>query len=93
MSNSLDPDQSRYFVKPGLVPNCLHRLSADDTSRQSKCTGLYPNILGKGFCVKLGKTILEEVKYMKRPVLEYFIHKKICCGYSFGDFFNEHHIK
>ena len=35
MSNSLDPDQARRFVGPGLVPNCLQRLLADDTSRQS----------------------------------------------------------
>ena len=34
MSNSLDPDQARHFVGPDLDPNCLRRLSADDTSRQ-----------------------------------------------------------
>ena len=34
MSNSLDPDQARQFVGPDLGPNCLPRLSADDTSRQ-----------------------------------------------------------
>ena len=31
MSNSLDPDQARQFVGPDLGPNCLPRLSADDT--------------------------------------------------------------
>ena len=35
MSNSLDLDQARHFVGPDLVPNCLQRLSADDTCRQS----------------------------------------------------------
>ena len=35
MSNSLDPDQARRFVGPDLGPNCLQRLSADDTIRQS----------------------------------------------------------
>ena len=35
MSNSLDPDQARHFVGPDLGTNCLQRLSADDTSRQS----------------------------------------------------------
>ena len=30
MSNSLDPDP---FVGPDLGPNCLSRLSADDTGR------------------------------------------------------------
>ena len=34
MSNSLDPDQARHFVGPDLGPNCLQRLSADNTSRQ-----------------------------------------------------------
>ena len=33
VSNSLDPDQARPYVGPDLVPNCLQRLSADDTSR------------------------------------------------------------
>ena len=30
----LDPDQARHNVRPDLGPNCLQRLSADDTSRQ-----------------------------------------------------------
>ena len=34
MSNSFDPDQARRFVGPDLGPNCLPRLSADDTGRQ-----------------------------------------------------------
>ena len=32
VSNSLDPDQARHYVGPDLDPNCLQRLSADDTS-------------------------------------------------------------
>ena len=28
MSNSLDPDQAKHFVRPDLGPNCLQRLSA-----------------------------------------------------------------
>ena len=35
MSNSLDPDQARHFVRPDLGPNYLQKLSADDTSRQN----------------------------------------------------------
>ena len=31
VSNSLDPDQVRHYVGPDLGPNCLRRLSADDT--------------------------------------------------------------
>ena len=30
VSNSLDRDQDRRSVGPGLGPNCLQRLSADD---------------------------------------------------------------
>ena len=41
MSNSLDPDQARHFVGPDLGPNCLHRLSADDFSRQRVNTHLF----------------------------------------------------
>ena len=34
MSNSLDPDQAQRIVGPDLGPNCLPKLSADDTGRQ-----------------------------------------------------------
>ena len=34
VSNSLDPDQARQKVGPDLGPNCLLRLSADDTRKQ-----------------------------------------------------------
>ena len=33
VSNRLNPDQARLMVGPDLDPNCLQRLSADDTSR------------------------------------------------------------
>ena len=33
VSNSSDPDQAQLFVGPDLDPNCLKRLSADETSR------------------------------------------------------------
>ena len=33
MSNSLDPDKARHFVGPDPSPNCMQRLSADDTRR------------------------------------------------------------
>ena len=32
VSNSFDPDQDRHSVGPDLCPNCLQRLSADNTS-------------------------------------------------------------
>ena len=31
VSDSLDLDQARHFVGPDLGPNCLQKLSADDT--------------------------------------------------------------
>ena len=33
VSNSLDPDYARCLIEPNLGPNCLQRLSADDTSK------------------------------------------------------------
>ena len=36
MSSILDPDQARQFVGPDLGPNCLQRLSADDTASRQK---------------------------------------------------------
>ena len=32
VSNSLDPDQARHFVRPDLGPNCLQRSSAEKAS-------------------------------------------------------------
>ena len=34
VSNSLDPDQARHFVGPGLGQNCLQRLSADIVGKE-----------------------------------------------------------
>ena len=33
-NNSLDPDQVENFLGPDFGPNCLQKLSEDDTSRQ-----------------------------------------------------------
>ena len=33
VSNSLDSDQAQQFVWPNLGPNCLQRLTADDTGK------------------------------------------------------------
>ena len=38
MPNGLDPDQGLHSDGPGLGPNCLQRLSADDKSRSSLAT-------------------------------------------------------
>ena len=31
VSNSLSPDQAQHFIGPDLGPNCLQKLTADDT--------------------------------------------------------------
>ena len=36
MSNGLEPDQDRHSVCPDLGPNCLKRLSADDSHKPEK---------------------------------------------------------
>ena len=33
VSNSFDLDQDQHFVSPGLGPNCLQRLLADDKNQ------------------------------------------------------------
>ena len=33
VTNSLNPDQARHFVRPDLGKNCLQKLSVNDTSR------------------------------------------------------------
>ena len=33
LSNSFDPDQAQLSVGPDLVPDCLQKLSVDDTRR------------------------------------------------------------
>ena len=40
MSNSVVPDQARHFVGPDLGPNCLQRLSAANTSKQTVKVGV-----------------------------------------------------
>ena len=57
LSNSLDQCQALHFVWPGLGPNCLQKLSADNRSRQKSKTlfvslllGLYVKYFG-GFLI------------------------------------------
>ena len=38
MSNSLDPDKAKGFVRPDLGPNFLQKLSADDTTIYNELT-------------------------------------------------------
>ena len=45
VSNSFDPDQAQHFVGPNLGPNCLRRLSADNTGRPSFNVAIKSNVL------------------------------------------------
>ena len=53
MSIRLDQDQARHFIVPDMGPNCLQKLSAEDTSRQgvksferpSYCICFYDSLL------------------------------------------------
>ena len=47
VASSLEPDQARHTVKPGLMPNCLHRLSADDNSCCLSGKRVKPSSTGK----------------------------------------------
>ena len=44
MSNRLDSDQAGHFVSPDLSPNCLQRLSADDTQKAISLVILFPEM-------------------------------------------------
>ena len=39
VSNSLDPNHAQHLVGPDLGPNCLQRLSVNNTSRQRVKSG------------------------------------------------------
>ena len=41
MPNCLDPDQAQPFVRPDLDPNCLQRLSVDETGSQKVKAAVY----------------------------------------------------
>ena len=43
VSNSLDPDQARHFVRPDLSPNCLQILSADIADKELNTKQLVDN--------------------------------------------------
>ena len=57
MSNSLAPDQARRFVGPDLGPNCLPRLSADDTGRQRVKKKTNSRLTTGGVCVAVSINI------------------------------------
>ena len=51
--NNLDPDQDRHSVGPDLGPNCLQRLSTDDTGRQRGKAIVVKMLTFPGFVVSL----------------------------------------
>ena len=70
MSNNLDPDQDRHFVEPDLGPNCLQRLSADDTGRQVQMgalvNGLDPNEMLQWGSNSSGSVLFPKTKTISR---------------------------
>ena len=57
MSNSLDPDQDRHSVGPDLGPNCLQRLSADDTKKGYLCRAEYFYVLHNSVAFKVENSV------------------------------------
>ena len=68
LSNSLDPDQARQFVRPDLGPNCLQRLSADDTGKQNSSNS--NNLLPLMSCHQN----MRLVNYPGGPILWHLLH-------------------
>ena len=66
VSDSLESDQAWHFVRPDLVPNCLQKLSADDTSRQrvNKCKCTYK--------------LLNKLGNVRRCAMHSFSHPMLC---------------
>ena len=66
VSNRFDLDQVRHLVGPDLGPNCLQKLSADDTRRQSSFFSVGPD---------LGPNCLQKLSAddTKRELMLYFI--------------------
>ena len=65
-SNSLDPDQARHFVGPDLGPNCLQKLSADDTYNETSCAQcVYYVNYGYPLQIYLKKTFIRCMSFLK----------------------------
>ena len=94
VSNSLDPGQDQHFVSPGLGPNCLQRLSADDKNQM-----IWIWVTNVGLRIQVSDSgplcfiwILErwlaapQIRVCNRKLFFFFlnqnINKKLCCGYS-----------
>ena len=45
MPNCSDPDQAQQFVRPDLGPNCLQRLSVDETGSQKVKAAIYEMVI------------------------------------------------
>ena len=77
MSNSLDPDQARRFVRPDLGPNCLQGLSADDKSplvgKELKYINHYP---GKATVMKHNLRHLNKNRFETMTVHNKTVYKK-----------------
>ena len=97
VTNSLDPDQARHFVGPDLGPNCLQRLSADDSTRQRVKEGVVfrtvnwaaTEILQKVDTQKLPKCAATKFKCLEHSILtpssvSIFLRFFTFCGSNFS---------
>ena len=79
MSNSLGLDQDQHFVQPDLGPNCLQKLSEDDTRRHRVKSQTKKNLLQQksnaSKCVCIHKNALEHVQFGIAILTSYLFHK------------------
>ena len=86
VSNSLDREKARHFVGPDLGPNCLQRLSADDSSRErvySVSALIWACAFGMSNTVfSLDQNTGPPDKCGDLIVFFLFLNQNTCCGYS-----------
>ena len=77
MSITLDPDQTRRIVWPDLGPNCLPRLSADDTGGQRVKLWSHSQVCQEGKSPKNIEEMLHDQLFMTdiRGAIQKFVDK------------------
>ena len=97
-SNILDPDQAQLFVGPDLGPNCIQRLSSDDTSKPGVNALMMLLVCVQGiFCPSLGAEFRPIPNRKKPPLCQNYVRfsqiKKRFCFFVFYFFFRDHYEK
>ena len=88
LSSSLDPDQARHNVWPDLGPNCLQRLSADDTShhltRFKKIVHMFGSNKDIQICCTIYMSRIQQKKINKYNKYNFLLGHSIkkCCSSS-----------